>query len=56
MCVVSVAGIPGIGVRATGDQIVDFGSLLGRGGGDMNELRPVAQPEPPVHAVSVDHP
>ena len=51
----AAAGIPGIGVRATGEQLVDFGAVLGHGGGDMDELRPVAQPKQSVHAVGVNH-
>ena len=52
----AAAGIAGIGVRAIGDQMVDFAPVLGHGGGNMDELRPVAQLEPPVHAVGVNHP
>ena len=49
------AGVTGIGVLAAGDQRVDFGTVLGHGGRDMDDLRPVAQPEPSVHPVCVDH-
>ena len=51
----AAAGIAGIGVRTTGGQCVNFGPILGRGGGDMDKLRPIAQPELPMHALSVDH-
>ena len=50
----AAAGVARIGVRATGNHLVDFGPVLGHGRGDMEELRPVAQPEPPVYAVRVD--
>ena len=51
----AAAGVARIGVRAIGDQAVDLGPVLGGGGGDMEELRPVTEPEPTVHAVGVDH-
>ena len=51
----AAAGVSGVGVGATGDQNVDLRPVLGNGSGDMDELCPVAQPEPSVHAVGVDH-
>ena len=51
----AAAGVAAIGVRAARDQIIYFGAVLGHRGGYMDELRPVAQPETPVHAISVNH-
>ena len=51
----AAAGVAGVGVRAAGDELIDFGAVLGHGRGDMDELRAVTQPELSMHAVGVDH-